>query len=53
MSKIQLKLLKFETNHSLKLFGVRLLSGIFGKKTPKRTWLCAGISLVRYVLQTR
>jgi len=22
------------------LFGVRLLSGIFGKKTPKRTWLC-------------
>ena len=27
-------------------FGVRLLSRIFGKKTPKRTWLCAGISPV-------
>jgi len=26
------------------LFGVQLLSGIFGKKSPKRTWLCAGIS---------
>jgi len=23
------------------------------KKTPKRTWLCVGISLVRYALQTR
>jgi len=23
------------------------------KKTPKRTWLCAGISPVRYALQTR
>jgi len=35
------------------LFGVRLLSGIFGKKTPERMWLCAGISPVRYALQTR
>jgi len=25
----------------------------YKKKTPKRTWLCAGISLVRYVQQTR
>jgi len=25
----------------------------FWKKTPKRTWLCVGISLVRYALQTR
>jgi len=25
----------------------------FRKKTPKRTWLCAGISPVRYALQTR
>jgi len=25
-------------------FGVRLLLGIFEKKTPNRTWLCAGIS---------
>jgi len=23
------------------------------KKTPKHMWLCAGISLVRYALQTR
>jgi len=23
------------------------------KKTPKRTWLCVGISLVWYALQTR
>jgi len=23
------------------------------KKTPKRTWLCAGLSLVRYALQTQ
>jgi len=34
------------------LFGVRLLSGIFWKKMPKRMWLCAGISPVRYALQT-
>jgi len=27
--------------------------GFSGKKTPKRTWLCAGISLVQYALQTR
>jgi len=27
--------------------------GDFRKKTPKRTWLCAGISPVRYALQTR
>ena len=26
--------------------------GDFRKKTPKRTWLCAGISAVRYALQT-
>jgi len=26
--------------------------GDFREKTPKRTWLCAGISLVRYALQT-
>jgi len=25
----------------------------FRKKTPKRTWLCTGISPVRYALQTR
>jgi len=24
----------------------------FWKKTPKRTWLCVGIFLVRYALQT-
>jgi len=31
----------------------RLLGFVdFRKKTPKRTWLCAGISLVRYALQT-
>jgi len=38
---------------SLLTLSVQPLSGIFGKKTPKRTWLCAGISLVRYALQTR
>ena len=27
--------------------------GDFRKKMPKHTWLCAGISLVRYALQTR
>jgi len=27
--------------------------GDFRKKTPKRTWLCAGISPIRYALQTR
>jgi len=26
--------------------------GDFRKKTPKRTWLCVGISPVRYALQT-
>ena len=26
--------------------------GFSEKKTPKRTWLCAGISLVWYALQT-
>jgi len=26
--------------------------GISEKKTPKRTWLCVGISLVRSALQT-
>jgi len=26
--------------------------GFSQKKTPKHTWLCAGISLVRYALQT-
>jgi len=26
--------------------------GFSGKKTPKRMWLCAGISLVWYALQT-
>jgi len=36
----------------LSLFGVRLLSGIFEKNPPKRTWLCAGNSPVRYALQT-
>jgi len=34
-----------------------LASGCFRefseKKTPKRTWLCAGISPIRYTLQTR
>jgi len=28
-------------------FGIRLLSGIFAKKSPKCTWLCAGIPPVR------
>jgi len=27
--------------------------GDFQKKTPKRTWICAGISPVQYALQTR
>ena len=27
--------------------------GFSEKKLPKRTWLCAGISPVRYALQTR
>jgi len=27
--------------------------GDFRKKTPKCTWLCVGISPVRYALQTR
>jgi len=27
--------------------------GFLEKNPPKRTWLCAGISLVRYALQTR
>jgi len=27
--------------------------GDYRKKTPKRTWLCARISPVRYALQTR
>jgi len=27
--------------------------GDFQKQTPKRMWLCVGISLVRYALQTR
>jgi len=32
----------------------RLLGfGDFPKKMPKHTWLCAGISLVQYALQTR
>jgi len=35
-----------------KFFGVRLLSGIFGKKTPKRTWLCAGLSPLLFGLRT-
>jgi len=30
-----------------------VVSGILGKKTPKRTWLCTWISLVRYALQSR
>jgi len=47
-----MKTLVHEEQHTF-LFGVRLLSGIFGKKTPKRTWLCTGISPVRYALQTR
>jgi len=34
-------------------FGVRLLLRIFEKKTPKRTWLCAGISPLLYGLRTR
>jgi len=45
-----------ETTHNPKthkLFGVWPLSGIFEKKTPKCTWLCTGISLVWYALQTR
>jgi len=29
------------------------IQGFSRKKTPKRKWLCAGISLVRYALQTR
>jgi len=33
-------------------FGVRLLSGIFGKKTPTRTWLCARISPLLFGLRT-
>jgi len=28
-------------------FGVRVVLGIFVKKTPKRTWLCAGIATVQ------
>jgi len=35
------------------VFGVWLVSGFAGKKTPKCTWLCVGISPVRYALQTR
>jgi len=35
------------------LAGIWLVSGIFGKKTLKRTWFCVGISPVRYALQTR
>jgi len=27
--------------------------GDFWKKTTKRTWLCTGISLAQYALQTR
>jgi len=33
-------------------FGTRVDSGIFWKKTPKRTWLCAGISPLLYGLRT-
>jgi len=29
------------------------IQGFSEKKTPKRTWLCAEISLVLYALQTR
>jgi len=29
-----------------------MLSGTFGKKTPKRTWLCAGISPLLVGLRT-
>ena len=29
------------------------IRGFLEKKTPKRTWICAGISLVRYALQTQ
>jgi len=35
-----------QPNHLFADFGVWLLSGIFKKKTQKRTWLCKGISLV-------
>jgi len=33
-------------------FGVRLLSGIFEKQTPKCMWLYAGISLLLFGLRT-
>jgi len=29
-----------------------MVSEIFGKKTPKRTWHCAGISPLLHALQT-
>jgi len=44
-------------NNKLQSFCASLASarfrGFSGKITPKRTWLCAGISPVRYALQTR
>ena len=42
-----------ETVENLSTLWCPLGFGDIRKKTPKRTWLCAGISPVRYALQTR
>jgi len=34
-------------------FRTWVVSAIFAKKTPKRMWLCAGISPIWYALQTQ
>jgi len=39
-------------NFTLTVDDVQLLLGIFGKKTPKRMWLCMGMSPLLYGLRT-